>query len=69
MGLFFNRSNKDVSNNSIEDINEKAPLTAKPQIPMKLNKEKIKDFMIKAVGGILYQSDARERFKRPEYNL
>ncbi|MGL4877994.1 hypothetical protein [Paraclostridium dentum] len=36
---------------------------------IKINKAKINDFMIKAIGGILDQSHARERFSRPEYNL
>ena len=34
-----------------------------------LNKDKIKDFIIKAVGGVFNQYDTRERFQRPEYNL
>lgn len=37
--------------------------------PITINKNKMKDFIIKAVGGILNQSDTRERFQRPEYNL
>lgn len=34
-----------------------------------INSKKMKDFVIKAVGGIQKQSDSRERFQRPEYNL
>ena len=60
MGL-FNRPKKQI------EIDE-AP-RSQYQPPMRINKEKMKDFMVKAVGGILHQSDARERFKRPEYNL
>ena len=60
MGL-FNRPKKQI------EIDE-AP-KSQYQPPMRINKEKMKDFMVKAVGGILHQSDARERFKRPEYNL
>lgn len=37
--------------------------------PIKINKAKIKDFVIKAIGAIANQSDSRERFERPEYNL
>ena len=60
MGL-FNKPKKQI------EIDE-AP-RSQYQPPMRINKEKMKDFMVKAVGGILHQSDARERFKRPEYNL
>ena len=60
MGL-FNKPKKQI------EIDE-AP-KSQYQPPMRINKEKMKDFMVKAVGGILHQSDARERFKRPEYNL
>ena len=60
MGL-FNRPKKQI------EIDE-AP-RSQYQPPMRINKQKMKDFMVKAVGGILHQSDARERFKRPEYNL
>ncbi|MEG1494721.1 MAG: hypothetical protein RR406_00255 [Bacilli bacterium] len=34
-----------------------------------VNKNKMKDFVVKALGNILSQSDSRERFTRPEYNL
>lgn len=37
--------------------------------PIKINKTKMKDFIVKAIGGVTNQSDARERFQRPEYNL
>ena len=60
MGL-FNKPKKQI------EIDE-AP-RSQYQPPIRINKEKMKDFMVKAVGGILHQSDARERFKRPEYNL
>ena len=35
----------------------------------KLNQQKMRDFVIKAIGGVLSQSEERERFHRPEYNL
>lgn len=44
---------------------QEAPSSA----PIPINKNKMKDFVVKAVGGILSQSEARERFFRPEYNL
>lgn len=34
-----------------------------------INNKKMKDFVIKAIGGIQRHSDERERFQRPEYNL
>ena len=34
-----------------------------------INYKKMKDFVIKAIGGIQRHSDERERFQRPEYNL
>lgn len=37
--------------------------------PIKINKAKMKDFVIKAIGAVANQSDNRERFERPEYNL
>lgn len=39
------------------------------QQPIKINKNKMRDFVVKALGNIMSQSDARERFTRPEYNL
>ena len=36
---------------------------------IKINKNKMQDFVVKALGNIMSQSDARERFTRPEYNL
>lgn len=60
MGL-FNKTKKTV------ELDETPKNNYMP--PIRINKDKIKDFMVKAVGGILNQSDARERFKRPEYNL
>ena len=60
MGL-FNRPKRQI------EIDEAPKKEYQP--PIRINKEKMKDFMVKAVGGILHQSDARERFKRPEYNL
>lgn len=59
MGL-FNKTKKEVELNETPKNNF---------LPIRINKDKMKDFMVKAVGGILSQSDARERFKRPEYNL
>ena len=60
MGL-FNRPKRQI------EIDEAPKKEYQP--PMRINKDKMKDFMVKAVGGILHQSDAREKFKRPEYNL
>lgn len=40
-----------------------------PSQPISINKSKMKDFVVKALGNIISQSDARERFARPEYNL
>lgn len=37
--------------------------------PIKINKAKMKDFVVKAIGAVANQSDNRERFERPEYNL
>ena len=37
--------------------------------PIKINKLKMQDFVVKALGNIMSQSDSRERFSRPEYNL
>ena len=34
-----------------------------------INNKKMKDFVIKAIGGIQKHSEERERFQRPEYNL
>ena len=34
-----------------------------------INNKKMKDFVVKAIGGIQKHSDDRERFCRPEYNL
>lgn len=39
------------------------------QQPIKINTNKMRDFVVKALGNIMSQSDARERFTRPEYNL
>ena len=38
-------------------------------VKLNLNNKKMKDFVLKAIGGIQKQSDDRERFQRPEYNL
>ena len=54
------------------DIDEKQQPTQidENKIPkLNLNNKKMKDFVLKAIGGIQKQSDARERFQRPEYNL
>lgn len=63
MGL-FNRSKR----HEVE-LDETPVVEKKSSMPIAFNKDKMRDFIIKAVGGILHQSDARERFKRPEYNL
>lgn len=50
------------------DLNE-TPVEEKVTRPIRINKAKMKDFVIKAIGNITNQSDDRERFERPEYNL
>ena len=63
MGLFnFPKKSKQQD----IDLNE-APKSN--SAPIKINKQKMKDFMVKAVGEILSQSNERTNFTRPEYNL
>ena len=57
------RQAKQLNETPPQDIEE-----AKSQ-QITINKAKLKDFIIKAVGGIYSQADSRERFQRPEYNL
>lgn len=60
----FNRKKKQIVDEQVaQEIDEN-----KVQ-PIKINKTKMKDFIVKAIGGVTSQSDARERFQRPEYNL
>lgn len=51
------------------NIDEAPKQKTKSSYPVTINKTKMKDFVVKALGNILSQSDARERFTRPEYNL
>lgn len=53
------------------NLEEEIPVKEKvsPVKPIKINKAKMKDFVIKAIGAISNQSDIRGRFERPEYNL
>ena len=60
MGL-FGRKNKQKA-----EIDE---AIKQNDIPIKFNKNKIKDFLIKSIGAITDQADVRTKFKRPEYNL
>lgn len=60
MGL-FGRKNKQKA-----EIDE---AIKQNNIPIKFNKNKIKDFLIKSIGAITDQADVRTKFKRPEYNL
>ena len=60
MGL-FGRKNKQKA-----EIDE---AIKQNNIPIKFNKNKIKDFLIKSIGAITDQADVRNKFKRPEYNL
>lgn len=48
---------------------DEAPKQKQQSQPIKINKAKMKDFVVKALGNIMSQSDSRERFSRPEYNL
>lgn len=66
MGIFNRRKKQD----SIEINETPQPLEikSKPR-STKINKEQIKDFVVKAIGAITNQSDEREKFQRPEYNL
>lgn len=69
---FFHNNSKSTDETFLEvDINEQALLNEKGKsdrhVPM--NKKKIKDFLLKAVIGLQVQSQDRERFERPEYNL
>ncbi len=48
---------------------DEAPKQKQQNQPIKINKAKMKDFAVKALGNIVSQSDSRERFSRPEYNL
>lgn len=48
---------------------DEAPRPNQPNQSITVNKNKMKDFVVKALGNILSQSDSRERFTRPEYNL
>lgn len=51
---------------------DETPAVKRPKsdsTPIPLNKQKMKDFIVKAIGGIANQSYSRERFTRPEYNL
>ena len=48
---------------------DEAPKKQQPSQHISINKSKMRDFVVKALGNIMSQSDARERFSRPEYNL
>ena len=48
---------------------DETPKQKQQNQPIKINKAKMKDFVVKALGNIMSQSDSRERFSRPEYNL
>lgn len=56
------KKNKEVS------VNER-PSSNNANTSLKFNEKKIKDFMIKAIGNLITQSNDREKFERPEYNL
>ena len=61
------KQNKKVELDETPVSEKQKPNSSSTVIP--LNKDKIKDFIIKAVGGVFNQYDTRERFQRPEYNL
>lgn len=48
---------------------DETPKQPQQSPPIKINKTKMKDFVVKALGNIVSQSNSRERFSRPEYNL
>lgn len=64
MGLFSKKKKIDTEINIDEAIK-----TNTNNIPVKFNKNKIRDFLLKSIGAITSQSDIRTRFVRPEYNL
>ena len=51
------------------ELDETPKSQQKSNQPIPINKSKMKDFVVKALGNIISQSDSRERFQRPEYNL
>lgn len=51
------------------ELDETPSKKKQPSQSIPINKSKMKDFVVKALGNILSQSDSRERFQRPEYNL
>ena len=65
MGLFsaFKRKQKEINETPTTHVDEQ---TVKK---ININSQKMKDFVVKAIGGIQSHSDCRERFQRPEYNL
>lgn len=65
MGFFSSKKR-----NAEVDVNETPVAIDENKIQrINVNNKKMKDFIIKAVGGIQRQFDSRERFQRPEYNL
>ena len=61
---FSNKSKKTVDLNT--GLNEVSKSTT---APIRMNKQKMKDFVVKAVGEVLHHSNERSNFLRPEYNL
>lgn len=61
----FNFLNKQDTDEEIT-INE---VSKNNVAPIKINKKKMKDFVVKAVGEVLHHSNERSNFVRPEYNL
>ena len=65
MGFFKRKKASELNLNEGPTSLQEKP----PQQNLKLNSKKMKDFVVKAIGAIYSQSDVRERFQRPEYNL
>ena len=67
MGFFSSISRRqkqvEIDETPVNDVDEKTVQR------ININNKKMKDFVIKAIGGIQRHSDERERFQRPEYNL
>lgn len=71
MGIksWFSSSNKNKDDNSINNITEENVLEGLSFEKHSSNSEKLKSFIVKAVGFLNQETYRRENFKRPEYNL
>ena len=66
MGFFKKLLDINSQDNMSNSATQEAPKSSK-HIPM--NKKKINDFVAKAIAAVKSQSDNRQKFERPEYNL